>query len=306
MDIKKRKAIENSRVSTILSNQKTKHINVAIQGLKGSFHHLVANDFFGNNINTIECMSFAEIPELLKNGTAKFAIMAIENTNTGAFLSNYLLIDKYDLNIQDEVYLPIQYNLMALKGQNLTDIEEVWSDPVAIKNCEPFLKKHPHIKIIEESDTAFVAKQIKDLKIKGVAAIASTAAANIYDLQILEKITQTNSCNITRFLILTKKRDFSIDVNLHNKGSLKFILDHKLGSLAEILNICAKYNLNLSRIQSIPIANEPWNYAIFIDHDFDDYLNYCNALLKIEKKVTTLKILGEYAKGKQVTEMATI
>ena len=227
-------------------------------------------------------------------------------TKTKAILSNYVLIDKYDLNIQSELYLPMQHNLMTLKGQKLEDIEEVWSHPIAIKNCERFFRSNPHIKIIEEKDTAFVAKQIKDLKIKGIAAIASKAASDIYDLDILEEGIQGNKLNVTRFFILTKKRDFNIDVNLHNKSSLKFITNHKLGSLAEILNICVRYNLNLSRIQSMPIANEPWNYSFFIDHEFDNYLEYCNALLEIEKKVTILKILGEYSKGKQVIEIATI
>ncbi len=277
-------------------------MNVAIQGVRGSFHHLVANEFFGNDIDLIECMSFSEMPKLLRNSTVDAAIMAIENTNTGSILSNYLLIDKYDLNIQGEVYLPMQHNLMALDGQELSDIEEVWSHPIAIKNCEGFFRKNPHIKVIEEKDTAFVAKQINDLKIKGIAAIASKTAANIYGLKILQESIQGAQLNITRFFILTKNRDFSIDVNLHNKASLKFVTNHKLGSLAEILNICVRHNLNLSRIQSMPIVNEPWNYAFYIDHDFNNYLEYCKALLTIEKKVDTLKILGEYTKGKEFLE----
>ena len=236
-------------------------MKIAIQGVKGSFHHLVANEFFGNDIRLTECMSFTEMPELLRNDSVDAAIMAIENTNTGSLLSNYVLIDKYDLNIQGEVYLPMQHNLMALEGQKLSDIEEVWSHPIAIKNCEGFFRNNPHIKVIEEKDTAFVAKQINDLKIKGIAAIASKAAADIYGLKILEESIQGDRLNLTRFFILTKNRDFSIDVNLHNKASLKFIVNHKLGSLADILSICATHNLNLSRIQSMPIVNQPWNYA---------------------------------------------
>jgi len=281
-------------------------MKIAIQGVKGSFHHLVANEFFGNNIDLTECMSFNEIPELLRNGSVEAAIMAIENTNSGSILSNYLLIDKYDLNIQGEVYLPMQHNLMALDGQKLSDIEEVWSHPIAIKNCEAFFRKHPRIKVIEEKDTAFVAKQINDLKIKGIAAIASKAAADIYGLKILEESIQGDRLNITRFFILTKNRDFSIDVNLHTKASLKFITNHELGSLVEILNICVRHNLNLSRIQSIPIRKEPWNYAFYIDHEFNDYLKYCNALLAIEKKVDTLKILGEYTKGKEILKKVVL
>jgi len=275
-------------------------MNVAIQGMKGSFHHLVANEFFGNGIELTECMTFAEMPELLRNNTVDAVIMAIENTDTGTILSNYVLIDKYDLNIQGEIYLPMQHNLIALKGQEISDIEEVWSHPIAIKNCELFFEDYPHIKIVEEKDTAFVAKQIKEMDIKGVAAIASTNAAEIYNLDIIQESIQADKYNMTRFFILTKNRDFSIDVNLHNKSSLKFITNHQLGSLADILNICSKHSLSLSKIQSMPLEKEPWNYAFFMDHDFDDYLAYCNALLEIEQKVSVLKILGEYTKGKQV------
>jgi len=281
-------------------------MNVAIHGIQGSFHHMVANKFFGNDISLTECMSFNEMPKLLRNDSVDAVVMAIENTYTGVILQNYTLIDKYDLNIQGEFYLPVNYHLMALESQKMEDIEEIWSHPLAIKNCERFFKDYPHIKIIEEKDTAFVAKQIKDLKIKGIAAIASKAASEIYGLKILKEAIQGDSFHVTRFLILNKKRDFSIDVNSHNKASLKFITNHKLGSLAEVLNVCVKHNLNLSRIQSMPIANEPWNYSIFIDHHFDNYLEYCNALLTIEKKVTSLKILGEYAQGKAASEMTTI
>jgi len=273
-------------------------MNIAIQGIQGSFHHLVASNYFGDNNTFTECMSFDEMPELLRNGTVDAAVMAVENSNTGSILANYGLIDKFDLNIQGEVYMPMLHNVMALKGQEITDIKEVWSHPIAIQHCARFFRTYPHIKIMEEKDTAFVAKQIKEKKLKGVAAIASKKAAEIYKLKILEEQIQTDTLNMTRYFILTKNRDFEADVHRHNKTSLKFTTQDETGSLARILTICANFELNVSKIQSIPIANEPWNYAFFIDFLYDDYLNYCNALLILEKEVDSLKILGEYSENK--------
>ena len=273
-------------------------MKIAIQGIEGSFHHLVATDYFGNDIELAKSMSFNEIPELLRANAVDAGVMAIENSNSGSILSNYALIDEYDLNIQGEVYIPMIHNVMALKGQELKDIKEVWSHPIAIQHCERFFRHHPHIKIIEEKDTAYVAKQIKEKKLKGVATIASKKAAEIYGLNMLEEQIQTDSLNMTRFFILTKKRDFNIDVNLHNKTSLKIIASYNIGSLSKILNICAEYELDLSKIQSMPITGEPWNYSFFIDFTYTDYLKYCNALIVIEKQVTSLKILGEYSENK--------
>lgn len=273
-------------------------MKIAIQGIQGSFHHLVASNYFSDDCTYIECMTFNEIPELLRNNSVDRAIIAIENSNSGSILSNYGLIDKHDLNIQGEVYMPMIHNLMALRGQKISDIEEVWSHPIAIQHCERFFRHHPHIKIIEANDTAFVAKQIKEKKLKNIAAIASTMAAEIYDLEILEEQIQTDSLNMTRFFILTKNRDFNLDVHLHNKASIKFTTKDEQGSLAEILTISAEHGMNLSKIQSMPIANEPWNYAFFIDFTYHDYLKYCNALLLLESKVDNLKILGEYSENK--------
>ena len=273
-------------------------MNIAIQGIQGSFHHIVANEFFGEEIELTECMSFSEIPELISTNRVDAAIMAIENSNAGAILSNYSLIDNYDLNVKGEVYLPMIHNLMAYKGQTIDDIKEVWSHPIALQHCKRFFRDYPTIKIIEEKDTASVAKFINENKVKNVAAIASEKAAKIYDLDILAKEIQNDRHNMTRFFVLTKRRDHHPDDYLNNKASLKFITHHKLGNLAEILNVCVAYGLNLSKIQSIPINEEPWNYAFFIDLSFEDYHKYCQALLKLEQKVDSLKILGEYQESK--------
>jgi prephenate dehydratase len=273
-------------------------MKVAIQGIKGSFHELVANQFFGDEIDKVECMSFTEIPHLLKNDEVDSAVMAIENSIAGAILPNYALIDEYDLQIEGEVYLNIHHHLMALKNQKLEDIHEVWSHPMAILQCRKFFRNHPSIKLIEEKDTAEVAQRISKEKLKGIAAIASKEAAQIFDLEIIEDDIQTIKHNSTRFFILKKGKNTPYHESkmsgTKDKASIKFITRHNKGSLAEILDIFAKHEINLTKIQSMPIIDKPWSYAFFIDLIIDDFKLYENALHLINKKVKYLKILGEY------------
>ena len=277
-------------------------MKIAIQGIKGSFHDIVAKQFFGNEIELVECMSFTEIPVLLNNNEADRAVMAIENSIAGAILPNYALLDEYNLSIEGEIYLNIHHHLMALHGQNFEDIKEVWSHPMAILQCRKFFRNHPNIKLIEEKDTAEVAKRIQENKITGVAAIASIEAAKLFNLEVLADDIQTIKYNSTRFFILKKKPDATPPSDeleeLKNKASIKFITRHETGSLAEVLDIFAKHEIGLTKIQSLPKIEEPWKYAFFIDMIFEDRKLYENALHLINKKVTHLKILGEYKQNK--------
>jgi len=274
-------------------------MKIAIQGIKGSFHDIVAKQFFGDSIELVACMTFTEIPILLKNNEVDSAVMAIENSIAGAILPNYALIDEYDLNIKGEVFLNIHHHLMALENQKLNDIKEVWSHPMAILQCRKFFRNHPNIKLIEEKDTAEVAKRIHEKNLKGIAAIASKEAANIYNLEIIRDDIQTIKHNSTRFFILEKDSN-NLKGKIHgtlHKASIKFITKHNKGSLAEVLDIFAKHDINLTKIQSMPIIDKPWSYAFFIDLIIDDFKLYENALHLLGKKVNHLKILGEYHKN---------
>lgn len=278
-------------------------MKIAIQGIKGSFHHIVAEKFFGENIELAECMSFTEIPVLLKNDQVESAVMAIENSIAGAILPNYALIDEYELSIEGEVYVNIHHHLMALEGQDLTDIKEVWSHPMALLQCRKFFREHPGIKLVEEKDTAEVARRIQQNQIKGVAAVASKRAADLFGLDIISNDIQTIKHNSTRFFVLKKSKNApyhpSKVENIKDKSSIKFITQHNKGSLAEILDIFAKHDINLTKIQSLPIIDTPWSYAFFIDLVIDDFVLYKNALHLISKKVKHLKVLGEYHQNRE-------
>ena len=271
---------------------------VGIQGIKGSYHHGVAQAYFGNEIEVDECMSFQELVYHLENGVCTDAVMAIENSIAGSIIPNYAYIDEHNLTISGEYYLPIHHCLMALNGQQITDINEVYSHPMALLQCKEFFKEHSHIKLIEDADTAEVAKRISDNNLKGIAAIAGKTAAEIYNLSVLAEEIQTIKTNSTRFFILNTRKDSGVQKGDIDKASLKFVLDHKRGSLATVLNVMSDCKLNLTKIQSLPVINMPWKYAFFVDVTFDQYEDYSKAVSILEIMATELKILGEYKNQK--------
>ena len=270
---------------------------IAIQGAEGSNHHKVARNFYGTSIDLIECMSFDALVNSLINAEADLGVMALENTIAGSIIPNYALIDNNNLHIVDEEYLNIHHHLMALKGQKIKDIKEVWSHPMALLQCKEFFKKHPHIKLVEDVDTAEVAKRISKEKLKGIAAIAPKIAAEIFNLEVLEDEIQTMKDNSTRFVIVqTSKPNNGIDEI--NKASLKFQLSHKRGSLAAILNVLSDCKMNLTKIQSLPVIETPWKYSFFVDVTFDDYKDYQKAEAIIKIMAEEFKILGTYKNGR--------
>ncbi len=270
---------------------------VAIQGAKGSNHHKVARDFYGNDIILKECLSFDVLVDSLLDKSSSQAIMALENTIAGSIIPNYALIDKNNLHICGERYLSIHHHLMALSNQKIEDIKEVCSHPMALLQCKEFFKKYPHIKLVEDVDTAEVAKRIAKEQLKGVAAIAPKMAAEIFGLNVIEDEIQTIKDNATRFVIIqTEKPNNGIDEI--NKASLKFETDHKRGSLATILNVMSDCKLNLTKIQSLPIIETPWKYAFFVDVTFEAYSDFKKAKSIIDIMGQGLKILGEYKNAK--------
>lgn len=271
---------------------------IAIQGAQGSNHHKVAKDFYGDNIQLIECMSFDALVDSLLKGEASLGVMALENTIAGSIIPNYALIDSNNLYIIDEEYLNIHHHLMALKGQDISDIKEVWSHPMALLQCKEFFKNHPQIKLVEDVDTAEVAKRIAKENLKGIAAIAPKIAADIFSLQVLEDEIQTIKQNSTRFVIV-QTTEPNHRVNQINKASLKFQLDHKRGSLATILNVLSDCKMNLTKIQSLPVIKTPWKYSFFVDITFDDYKDYQKAESIIEIMAEEFKILGTYKSGRK-------
>lgn len=267
--------------------------NVAIQGILGSFHHIVSEQYFGKDINVQEYLSFDAAVESLVTGKSDAVVMALENSIAGSILPNYALIDSNNLQITGEHYLDIQHHLMALPNQSINDIEEVYSHPMALLQCKKFFKAYSHIKLIEDKDTAEVAQRIQKKQLKRVAAIASDLAAKLFQLQILARSIQTINHNETRFVIV-KLNNQQANNDEITKASLKFELDHKRGSLAAVLNVMSDCKLNLTKIQSLPKIEAPWKYAFFVDVTFSDMAHFNKAAALLDIMAENFKILGSY------------
>ena len=269
---------------------------IGIQGVAGSFHHQVALEYFGSSTALAPFDSFSKLTQALVTGEILLAVMAIENSIAGSILPNYALIDHNNLVVTGEHYLNIHHQLLALPGQKIDQITEVRSHPMALLQCTKFLKQYPHIRLVEADDTAAVAQRIAENKWEGIAAIASQTAGDLYGLTTLASSIQTIPNNVTRFVIVEKQaRPLTATIN---KAALLFTLDHKRGSLATILNVMSDCQLNLTKIQSLPVIETPGKYAFFVDVTFDALENYTKAKSILTIMAQHFKVLGEYTKKK--------
>ncbi len=282
-------------IETFGKMAKKKKLKIAIQGIATSFHEVAALTYFNEPIETVECLSFHQLCESLKNGASDYAVMAIENSIAGSILPNYFLLQDYHFNIIGELYLPIHMNLLVLPGTKITDIKTIESHPMAIRQCSEFLHSLNGVEIRESDDTALSAKRVKELKLKNTAAIANEFAAKKYGLTILEKRIETHKKNFTRFLVLAKRSNGKIE---SNKASLCFEVANEVGSLADALMTFKTNSINLTKIQSIPIIGRPSEYSIHIDVEWKRRKNYDTAMQEIIRQVKNLNVLGEYKKAK--------
>ena len=269
---------------------------VAIQGYKGCFHEEAARTFYAQSglvPDILECDTFEGLYRALENEAADAAVMAIENTVSGGLIHNFELLRRYDRKIKGEVYLRIKQNLMALPGQSIEDIKEVRTHYMAINQTRDFFQREcPWITLVESEDTAKSAAEIAGNKLFGVGAVASELAADLYSLEILKESIETYKQNFTRFLIFDEA--VTLPESAIDKASICFTLPHKPGSLAHILTILSFYDMNLTRIQSLPIPGREWQYFFYVDIKFDDYNRYCQALSAVRPLIDDLNILGEY------------
>src|SRR6478736_3668427 len=273
---------------------KTKKLKVAIQGIATSFHEVAAFTHFKEPIETVECLSFHRLCESLKKGESDFAVMAIENSIAGSILPNYFLLQEYHFSIIGEVYLPIHMHLLALPGVKLSDIKNIESHPMAIRQCSDYLHRLNGVEIRESDDTAYSAKKVSEKKLKDTAAIANEHAAKKFGLEIIEKRIETHKKNFTRFLILAKKDGVAKE---SNKASLCFEVANEAGSLADVLMAFKEQSINLTKIQSIPIVGKPKEYSIHIDVEWKKRKNYDVALNQVLRQTRNLNVLGEYKKA---------
>lgn len=276
-------------------------LKIGIQGGIGSFHEISSIFHFGKDTENIPFVTFDKLTDAIEMNQLDAGLMAIENTVAGSLLPNYALLNK-NLQIIGEILLHIEQNLLVLPGQTINDIREVHSHPMALQQTAKFFKHYPHIKMVESEDTANSAKKIAKQNLKGIAAIASIRAADLFGLQVLNKSIETNKRNFTRFLILTNnnrlKSEQMLQSNL-NKASISFSLPHEQGSLSSILSMFAFYHVNLTKIQSIPKIGREWEYHFIVDFTFADRKVFGQSLDAIKPLVSELEIYGIYEKAEK-------
>ena len=275
---------------------------VTIQGVAGCYHDAAARAYFKDEeITTIPCDSFTELFQRMGCDASLMGIVAIENTIAGSILPNHELLRQSNMQIVGEHKMHISHVLAALPGQSIDELSEVNSHPMALMQCEQFLRQHPNLKMIEKFDTAGSAQEIADHKLMGHAAVCGEYAANLYGLNILEHGIETNKRNFTRFLIIAdpllasemRPREEKI-----NKSSIMFTLPHTNGALSKVLTIFSFYDINLSKIQSLPIIGREWEYRFYIDLTFDSYVRYHQSIDAVRPLLNDLKLLGEYVECK--------
>lgn len=280
---------------------------VLIQGIEGCFHDQAAREFFDLHFPQEEMVSVScdTFPSLFRSSAADkslVAVMAIENTIAGALLQNHELLRLSDMRIVGEHKMRISHSLATLPGETLEDINAVLSHPMALMQCDRFLEGYPHIGMVEWFDTAGAARDISERQMHGKGAICPSLAARLYGLEVRQEGIETNKRNFTRFLVLAnneREAALSVPRDKINKGSIVFSLEHTQGALSKILDILSFYDMNLTKIQSMPILGREWEYRFYIDLTFSDLDRYHQALEAIKPLLIDFKSLGEYAECTQ-------
>ncbi len=257
---------------------------IAIQGTLGSYHDIAAHKYFeGEEIELICCATFEDVFTSIRRDSQVIGMLAIENTIAGSLLHNNELLRQSGTQIIGEYKLRISHSFVCLPDESWEDLTEVNSHPIALMQCRDFLNQHPQLKVVEGEDTARSAETIKNGNLKGHAAICSKH-------------------NFTRFLGVADPWQAD-ELRQHhasttNKANMVFTLPHTEGSLSQVLSILSFYNINLTKIQSLPIIGREWEYQFYVDVTFNDYLRYKQSIAAITPLTKELKLLGEYAEGK--------
>ena len=277
---------------TPVAKLEKKDARVIYQGVEGAYSHAASMAFFGNEGNCRHVDTWKDAMEAIKNGSADYAVLPIENSTAGIVQDNYDLLTQYDHVIVGEQLVPCQHVLMGLPGTELCEIQHVYSHPQALMQCRDYLNAHPDWNIHPYGNTAKAAKKVAQEQDRSQAAIASPYAAEYFHLSVLQEGIYSNPGNSTRFIIVSKQKIYCKDAK---KISISFELPHTSGSLYSSLSHLIYNGLNMTKIESRPVLSQNWEYRFFVD--FEGNLNDSavkNALRGLENEVQNLRIHGNY------------
>ncbi|MCI0521230.1 MAG: prephenate dehydratase [Chloroflexi bacterium] len=268
---------------------------VAFQGEPGAYSEQAALDFYGEKINTLPCVSFDDAFDAISAGNCSAGMLPVENSLAGSIHRNYDLMLRHQLHIVGEYHLRVSHCLMALPGVALEEIREVHSHPQALAQCEHRLKQMGLMRIVE-ADTAGSARLLSQSGERRAGALASRRAAQVYGLNILVESMEDNPANYTRFLALERRaaRGLNPGVGVY-KTSIVFSLPNHPGSLFKALSVFALRDIDLTKIESRPMAGKPWEYLFYIDFAGHAEQSHCRrALQHLNEIVVFFRLLGSY------------
>ena len=262
---------------------------ISFQGERGAYSEAAAISFFGNEVKTISCSTFADALKNTENDTSDYSVLPVENSLEGSVGESNDLLLSTKLNVVGEIYHRIHHCLIGTGS--LGDIDTVYSHPQALGQCRHFIQENS-LKTIPSYDTAGSAKIIKELNKKNIACIASKKAAEIFDVPVIQEGVEDNTNNYTRFLVFSKE---SNDKTEDNKTSIIFSVKHEAGALYQIINEFYQHKINLTKIESRPNKNTAWEYNFYVDFEgHQDDSSVKDMLEKLRNHTTFLKILGSY------------
>ncbi|MBA5850777.1 prephenate dehydratase [Clostridium sp. cel8] len=268
-----------------------KSYKIGFYGEKASFTHQALQEYFGDTENVLSCSKFKDVFDALESGNIKYGVVPIENSSTGGITDVYDLFRDYGFYIVGEKCIHVSHDLLGLRGTKLDDITEVYSHNQAFLQSRKYLE-NKNWKLIPYFSTAKSAKYISESGCKNKACIASRKAAELYNLDVIEKNINYNKNNYTRFVIVGRE----VELNSYSdKISVVFTLEHKVGTLCNILGYFRDNNLNMTKIESRPKIDTPWEYFFYIDF-YGNLLNreVKDAVKQIRSKCKYFKLLGNY------------
>lgn len=270
----------------------TEKARIVFQGVEGAYSQAAMKQYFGANAQGYHVRTWKDAMEAIEDGAADFAVLPIENSSAGAVNEVYDLLVEFENYIVGETVLPVNHVLAGIPGSKEENIRKVYSHPQGLMQCEKYLYDHSGMEKISVPNTAVAAKKVVEENDETQAAICSAYAAKVYGLEILKEQVNDNSHNSTRFIIVSNQKIFCKDAD---KISICFEIPHQSGSLYQLLSHFIYNDLNMTKIESRPIEDRPWEYRFFVDFEgnlADGAVK--NAIRGLREEAKSLKILGNY------------